>query len=100
MPHIVAESLPAHILQKDLKFATNSLNNAIQRMTKDFKINMKKEDSISIAAQNAASSLSTLSDADILQESSYCIKEQKFQQAAEKFMATVKLAPSITFSLI
>lgn len=57
-------------------------------------------ESVSVQSQNLTSSLSTLRDADIAEESSRYIKAQILQQASATLLATANQAPSIAMSLI
>lgn len=57
-------------------------------------------ESISVQNENLTSSLSTLRDADIAEESSNYIKAQILQQAASTLLATANQTPSIALSLI
>ena len=57
-------------------------------------------ESISVQSENITSSLSTLRDADVAEESSNFIKAQILQQASATLMATANQAPSIALNLI
>ena len=57
-------------------------------------------ESISVQTENLTSSLSTLRDADVAEESSNYIKAQILQQASATLLATANQAPSIALSLI
>lgn len=57
-------------------------------------------ESIDVQYENVTSSLSTLRDADVAEESSNYIKAQILQQASATLLATANQAPSIALSLI
>ena len=57
-------------------------------------------ESISVQTENLTSSLSTLRDADVAEESSSYIKAQILQQASATLLAAANQAPSIALSLI
>ena len=57
-------------------------------------------ESISVQTENLTSSLSTLRDADVAEESSNYIKAQILQQASATLLATANQAPSIALNLI
>lgn len=57
-------------------------------------------ESISVQIENITSSLSTLRDADVAEESSNYIKAQILQQAAATLLATANQAPSIALNLL
>ena len=56
--------------------------------------------SISVQSENLTSSLSTLRDADVAEESSNYIKAQILQQASATLLATANQMPSIALNLI
>ena len=56
--------------------------------------------SISVQSENLTSSLSTLRDADVAEESSSYIKAQILQQASATLLATANQTPSIALNLI
>ncbi len=56
--------------------------------------------SISVQSENLTSSLSTLKDADVAEESSNYIKAQILQQASATLLATANQTPSIALNLI
>ncbi len=56
--------------------------------------------SISVQSENLTSSLSTLRDADVAEESSSYIKAQILQQASATLLATANQMPSIALNLI
>lgn len=56
--------------------------------------------SISVQTENLTSSLSTLRDADVAEESSNYIKAQILQQASATLLATANQTPSIALNLI
>lgn len=55
---------------------------------------------ISVQSENLTSSLSTIKDADVAEESSSYIKAQILQQASATLLATANQAPSIALNLI
>ena len=55
---------------------------------------------ISVQSENLTSSLSTIRDADVAEESSSYIKAQILQQASATLLATANQAPSIALNLI
>ncbi len=57
-------------------------------------------ESISVQSENITSSLSTLRDADIAEESSNYIQAQILQQAASTLLATANQTPSIALNLL
>ncbi len=57
-------------------------------------------ESISVQSENITSSLSTLRDADIADESSNYIKAQILQQASATLLATANQSPSIALNLL
>lgn len=57
-------------------------------------------ESIGVQSENLTSSLSTLKDADVAEESSTFIKSQILQQASATLLATANQAPSIALNLI
>ena len=57
-------------------------------------------ESISVQSENLTSSLSTLRDADVAEESSNYIKSQILQQAAATLLATANQTPSIALNLL
>ena len=57
-------------------------------------------ESISVQAENITSSLSTLRDTDIAEESSNYIQAQILQQAASTLLATANQTPSIALNLL
>lgn len=57
-------------------------------------------ESISVQSENITSSLSTLRDADIAEESSSYIQAQILQQAASTLLSTANQTPSIALNLI
>ena len=57
-------------------------------------------ESISVQSENITSSLSTLRDADVAQESSNYIKAQILQQASATLLATANQSPSIALNLL
>ena len=57
-------------------------------------------ESISVQSENLTSSLSTLRDADVADESSNYIKAQILQQAAATLLATANQSPSIALNLL
>ena len=57
-------------------------------------------ESIGVQSENITSSLSTLRDADVAQESSNFIKAQILQQAASTLLSTANQAPSIALNLL
>ena len=61
---------------------------------------MKSLESISVQSENITSSLSTLRDADVAEESSNYIKAQILQQASATLLATANQTPSIALNLV
>lgn len=57
-------------------------------------------ESISVQSENITSSLSTLRDADVAEESSNYIKAQILQQASATLLATANQTPSIALNLL
>ncbi len=57
-------------------------------------------ESIAVQTENITSSLSTLRDADVAEESSKYIQSQILQQAAATLLATANQSPSIALNLI
>jgi Flagellin and related hook-associated proteins len=57
-------------------------------------------ESIAVQSENITSSLSTLRDADVAEESSKYIQSQILQQAAATLLATANQSPSIALNLI
>ena len=57
-------------------------------------------DSLTVQSQNLTSSLSTIRDADVAQESSAYIQAQILQQASATLLSTANQAPSIALNLI
>lgn len=57
-------------------------------------------ESIEVQTENVTSSLSTIRDADVAEESSSYIKAQILQQASATLLATANQAPSIALNLI
>ena len=57
-------------------------------------------ESIGVQSENITSSLSTLRDADIAEESSNYIQSQILQQAAATLLATANQTPSIALNLL
>lgn len=57
-------------------------------------------ESIGVQSENITSSLSTLRDADVAEESSAYIKAQILQQASATLLATANQAPSIALNLL
>ena len=57
-------------------------------------------ESISVQSENITSSLSTIKDADVAEESSSYIKAQILQQASATLLATANQTPSIALNLI
>ncbi len=57
-------------------------------------------ESISVQSENISSSLSTIRDADVAEESSSYIKAQILQQASATLLATANQTPSIALNLI
>ena len=57
-------------------------------------------ESIAVQSENITSSLSTIRDADVAQESSNFIKSQILQQAAATLLSTANQAPSIALNLL
>ena len=57
-------------------------------------------ESISVQSENITSSLSTLRDADVAEESSNYIKAQILQQASATLLATANQSPSIALNLL
>ena len=56
--------------------------------------------SIEVRTENLTSSLSTIRDADVAEESSHYIQAQILQQASATLLATANQAPSIALSLV
>ena len=78
---------------KELSARTTTLGSAQNRI--DSAIG-----SISVQTENLTSSLSTLRDSDIAEESSSYIKAQILQQASASLLATANQAPSIALNLM
>lgn len=57
-------------------------------------------DALNVQFENVTSSLSTIKDADVAEESSAFIKAQILQQASASLLATANQAPSIALNLI
>ncbi len=57
-------------------------------------------DALTVQFENVTSSLSTIKDADVAEESSAFIKAQILQQASASLLATANQAPSIALNLI
>ena len=57
-------------------------------------------ESIAVQSENITSSLSTLRDADIAEESSNYIQAQILQQAAATLLSTANQTPSIALNLL
>ena len=57
-------------------------------------------ESIGVQSENITSSLSTLRDADVAEESSNYIKSQILQQASATLLATANQTPSIALNLL
>ena len=57
-------------------------------------------ESISVQSENITSSLSTLRDTDIAEESSNYIQAQILQQAAATLLSTANQTPSIALNLL
>ena len=57
-------------------------------------------EALDVQSQNLMSSLSTLRDADVAEESSTYIQAQILQQAAATLLSTANQTPSIALSLI
>ena len=57
-------------------------------------------DALDVQYSNVTSSLSTIRDADIAEESSNYIKAQILQQASSSLLATANQTPSIALNLI
>ena len=57
-------------------------------------------EAISVQTENITSSLSTIKDADVAEESSNYIKSQILQQAAATLLSTANQTPSLALSLI
>ena len=57
-------------------------------------------ESINVQSENITSSLSTLRDADVAEESSNYIKAQILQQASATLLATANQTPSIALNLL
>ena len=57
-------------------------------------------ESIAVQSENITSSLSTLRDADVAQESSNFLKAQILQQASATLLATANQSPSIALNLL
>ena len=57
-------------------------------------------EAIAVQSENVTSSLSTLRDADVAEESSKFIQSQILQQAAATLLSTANQTPSIALNLI
>ena len=90
---------PAAMLDK----LDNVLKEVSSRMTKIGAAQNRIEsaiESIGVQSENITSSLSTLRDADVANESSNYIKAQILQQASATLLATANQAPSIALNLL
>ena len=86
-----------------LKHIDNAINEISERTTKIGEAQNRVESalsSIDVQTQNLTSSLSTLRDTDIAQESSNYIQAQILQQASATLLSTANQLPSIALNLI
>lgn len=86
-----------------LKHIDNAINEISERTTKIGAAQNRVESalsSIDVQTQNLTSSLSTLRDTDIAQESSNYIQAQILQQASATLLSTANQLPSIALNLI
>ncbi len=90
---------PAAMLEK----IDNVINNISNRITTLGAAQNRIEsaiESIGVQSENITSSLSTLRDADVAEESSNYIKAQILQQASATLLATANQTPSIALNLL
>ena len=86
-----------------LTFIDAAINNISERTTKIGSAQNRVESAISaldVQSQNLTSSLSTLRDADIAEESSNYIQAQILQQASATLLSTANQLPSIALNLV
>ena len=102
---------------KDVTDISKGASNAVAKLTKLDEVITKVSDrqtkigsaqnrvdsaisAITVQSENLTSSLSTIRDADVAEESSSYIKAQILQQASATLLATANQAPSIALNLI
>lgn len=86
-----------------LKFLDGAINDISYRVTKIGAAQNRVESAISaldVQSQNITSSLSTLRDTDVAEESSSYIKAQILQQASATLLSTANQLPSLALNLI
>lgn len=86
-----------------LDFLDNAINDISSRVTKIGALQNRVESAITaldVQSQNLTSSLSTLRDTDVADESSSYIQSQILQQASATLLSTANQSPSIALNLI
>ena len=97
--NVVAGAVPSTMLDKidkvigEISTRTTTLGAAQNRIDSAI-------ESIAVQSENITSSLSTLRDADVAEESSKYIQSQILQQAASTLLATANQTPSIALNLL
>ena len=106
-----ADSNPTFDLQTDgnatpkemLYFLDSAINDISERVTKIGAVQNRVQSAISaldVQSQNLSSSLSTLRDTDVAEESSNYIQQQILQQASATLLSTANQLPSMALNLI
>ena len=86
-----------------LAFLDTAIDEISSRVTKIGAVQNRVESAISaldVQSQNLTSSLSTLRDTDIAEESSNYIQAQILQQASATLLSTANQLPSVALNLI
>ena len=86
-----------------LAYLDDAINNVSNRVTKIGAVQNRVSSAITaldVQSQNLTSSLSTLRDTDIAQESSNYIQNQILQQASATLLSTANQLPSVALNLI
>lgn len=86
-----------------LYFLDEAINNISDRVTKIGAVQNRVESAITaldVQSQNLTSSLSTLRDTDVAEESSNYIQQQILQQASATLLSTANQLPSMALNLI
>ena len=86
-----------------LQFLDSAINDISNRVTKIGAVQNRVQSAISaldVQSQNLTSSLSTLRDTDIADESSNYIQQQILQQASATLLSTANQLPSIALNLV
>ena len=100
---MASEKTDAKCANEMLDFLDKAINDVSSRVTKIGAVQNRVESAITaldVQSQNLTSSLSTLRDTDVAEESSSYIQAQILQQASATLLATANQTPSIALNLI